>query len=327
MGRIPCCEKDNVKRGQWTPEEDNKLSSYIAQHGTRNWRLIPKNAGLQRCGKSCRLRWTNYLRPDLKHGQFSDAEEQTIVKLHSVVGNRWSLIAAQLPGRTDNDVKNHWNTKLKKKLSGMGIDPVTHKPFSHLMAEIATTLAPPQVAHLAEAALGCFKDEMLHLLTKKRNIDDFQNQEPNAAPPYINSNSKQDEKDYTIEKIKLGLSRAIQEPDNMLQSTKPWDSTAANFAGACSAFPASMSGYHQYGPSSFANEGDRSPWSQSMCTGSTCTAGDQQVRLHEKLLEGENGEDSDEGGKEIRNGSSMFSTSDCVLWDLPSDDHLINPIV
>ncbi|KAJ6332489.1 hypothetical protein OIU77_008546 [Salix suchowensis] len=70
MGRIPCCE-DNVKRGQWTPEEDNKLSSYIAQHGTRNWRLIPKNAGLQRCGKSCRLRWTNYLRPDLKHGQFS----------------------------------------------------------------------------------------------------------------------------------------------------------------------------------------------------------------------------------------------------------------
>ncbi|XP_040873631.1 transcription factor MYB80 [Glycine max] len=89
MGRIPCCEKDNVKRGQWTPEEDNKLSSYIVQHGTRNWRLIPKNAGLQRCGKSCRLRWTNYLRPDLKHGQFSDSEEQTIVKLHSVFGNRY----------------------------------------------------------------------------------------------------------------------------------------------------------------------------------------------------------------------------------------------
>ncbi|XP_013621603.1 PREDICTED: myb-related protein Zm38-like isoform X2 [Brassica oleracea var. oleracea] len=167
MGRIPCCEKENVKRGQWTPEEDNKLASYIAQHGTRNWRLIPKNAGLQRCGKSCRLRWTNYLRPDLKHGQFSDAEEHIIVKFHSVLGNRWSLIAAQLLGRTDNDVKNYWNTKLKKKLSGMGIDPVTHKPFSHLMAEITTTLNPPQVSHLAEAALGCFKDEMLHLLTKK----------------------------------------------------------------------------------------------------------------------------------------------------------------
>ncbi|KAM7492813.1 hypothetical protein LguiA_035734 [Lonicera macranthoides] len=204
MGRIPCCEKDNVKRGQWTPEEDNKLSSYIAQHGTRNWRLIPKNAGLQRCGKSCRLRWTNYLRPDLKHGQFSDAEEQTIVKLHSVVGNRWSIIAAQLPGRTDNDVKNHWNTKLKKKLSGMGIDPVTHKPFSHLMAEIATTLAPPQVANLTEAALGCFKDEMLHLLTKKHI--DFQLQQ---SGPTHNINAYQ--KDDMIERIKLRT--MIQEPN------------------------------------------------------------------------------------------------------------------
>ncbi|KAJ7963490.1 Myb transcription factor [Quillaja saponaria] len=324
MGRIPCCEKDNVKRGQWTPEEDNKLSSYIAQHGTRNWRLIPKNAGLQRCGKSCRLRWTNYLRPDLKHGQFSDAEEQTIVKLHAVVGNRWALIAGQLPGRTDNDVKNHWNTKLKKKLSGMGIDPVTHKPFSHLMAEIATTLAPPQVAHLAEAALGCFKDEFFHLLSKKPI--DFQVQQSNLAltntmPSYINY--KQDD---TIDKIKLGLSKAIQEPDLNDPSDKPWESTAitsTTFAGICNVFPAT-SGF-QFGTTSFGNEGDGSPWSQSMCTGSTCTAaaGDQQGHLHEKF-EQENGDDS-EGAKEMRNTTSMFN-SDCVLWDLPSDD-LINPIV
>ncbi|XP_022143468.1 transcription factor MYB80 [Momordica charantia] len=325
MGRIPCCEKENVKRGQWTPEEDNKLSSYIAQHGTRNWRLIPKNAGLQRCGKSCRLRWTNYLRPDLKHGQFSDMEEQTIVKLHSVVGNRWSLIAAQLPGRTDNDVKNHWNTKLKKKLSGMGIDPVTHKPFSHLMAEIATTLAPPQVAHLAEAALGCFKDEMLHLLTKKRV--DFQLQQANVPPgsstgTYIHL--KQDEKDGTVENIKLGLSRAIQQPD-LISPYKPWSSTDApttNLEGTNDCFPASTSGF-QYGPTSFVNEGDGSSWSQSLCTGSTCTAGEQQGQLHE-ILE-ENGEELSEGGKEIRNGTSIFS-SDSVLWDLPCDD-LMNPIV
>ncbi|GAB4849825.1 hypothetical protein Ancab_004624 [Ancistrocladus abbreviatus] len=319
MGRIPCCEKDNVKRGQWTPEEDNKLSSYIAQHGTRNWRLIPKNAGLQRCGKSCRLRWTNYLRPDLKHGQFSDAEEQTIVKLHAVVGNRWSLIAAQLPGRTDNDVKNYWNTKLKKKLSGMGIDPVTHKPFSHLMAEIATTLAPPQVAHLAEAALGCFKDEMLHLLTKKRV--DFQLQtgttQGNNHAPFVPAN-KQDEKDDTIEKIKTGLSRAIQEPD-MIIPNRPWETTGpmpAHFDGTCSTFAAGF----QYGQPSCGAE-DASPWSQSICSGSTSTAGDQLGHLK---LEDENGDES-EGGKEIRNGSSIFN-SDCVLWDLPSDE-LMNPIV
>lgn len=323
MGRIPCCEKDNVKRGQWTPEEDNKLSSYIAQHGTRNWRLIPKNAGLQRCGKSCRLRWTNYLRPDLRRGQFSDTEEQTIIKLHSVVGNRWSLIAAQLPGRTDNDVKNHWNTKLKKRLSGMGIDPVTHKPFSHLMAEIATTLAPPQVAHLAEAALGCFKDEMLHLLTKKRIDFQLQQTAPgNNSTTYITN--KSDENNDTIEKIKLNLSRAIQEPE-MPPSNKPWDTMEAiptNFAGTCSAFPASAPGF-QYGSSSFGHDGAASPWSQSMCTGSTCTAGEQQGQLHQKV-EHDNGEES-EGGKGMRNGSAMFN-ADCVLWDLPSDD-LMNPMV
>nr|XP_020195298.1 transcription factor MYB80-like [Aegilops tauschii subsp. strangulata] len=120
MGRIPCCDKDNVKRGLWTPKEDDKLLSYITQYGTRNWRLIPKNAGLQRCSKSCRVRWTNYMLPDLKHGEFTDAEEQTIIKLHPALGNRWSLITAQLPGRTGNHIENHWNTKLKKKLSGMG---------------------------------------------------------------------------------------------------------------------------------------------------------------------------------------------------------------
>ncbi|CAK9321737.1 unnamed protein product [Citrullus colocynthis] len=321
MGRVPCCEKENVKKGQWTPEEDNKLSSYIAQHGTRNWRLIPKNAGLQRCGKSCRLRWTNYLRPDLKHGQFSDMEEQTIVKLHSVVGNRWSLIAAQLPGRTDNDVKNHWNTKLKKKLTDMGIDPVTHKPISHLLAEIATTWAPPQAAHLAEAALGCFKDEMLHLLTKKRV--DFQLQQANNVPPgsstgtYIHG--EQNEKDGTVENIKRGLSRAIQQPD-LISLYKPWSSTDA--AGTSNCFPASTSAF-QYAPLSFGNEGDGSSWSQGICTESTCTAGEQQGPLHEILEETE--EELSEGGKEIRNGTSIFS-SDSVLWDLPCDD-LMNPIV
>ncbi|KAI4307796.1 hypothetical protein L6164_030940 [Bauhinia variegata] len=325
MGRIPCCEKDNVKRGQWTPEEDNKLSSYIAQHGTRNWRLIPKNAGLQRCGKSCRLRWTNYLRPDLKHGQFSDAEEQTIVKLHSVFGNRWSLIAAQLPGRTDNDVKNHWNTKLKKKLSGMGIDPVTHKPFSHLMAEIATTLAPPQAAHLAEAALGCFKDEVLHLLTKKPMNHQVQHSSAawgnNNITAYINC--KPEEKDDTVEKIKLGLSKATQEPE-MIPSNKPWDPNgimSPSFAGTCSVFPTTPG--FQFSPTSFGNEVDGSSWSQSICTGSTCTGMDQQDQSHGKL-EDENG-DEYQGAKEIRNGTSIFN-SDCVLWDLLSHD-LINPMV
>ncbi|KAK9284510.1 hypothetical protein L1049_023684 [Liquidambar formosana] len=133
MGRAPCCDKNGLKKGPWTPEEDLKLSQYIQIHGPGNWRTLPKNAGLQRCGKSCRLRWTNYLRPDIKRGRFSFEEEETIIQLHSIMGNKWSAIAARLPGRTDNEIKNFWNTHIRKRLLRMGIDPVTHSPRLDLL--------------------------------------------------------------------------------------------------------------------------------------------------------------------------------------------------
>ncbi|XP_031265857.1 protein ODORANT1-like [Pistacia vera] len=129
MGRQPCCDKLGVKKGPWTAEEDKKLVTFILTHGHCCWRAVPKLAGLRRCGKSCRLRWTNYLRPDLKRGLLNEAEEQLVIDLHARLGNRWSKIAARLPGRTDNEIKNHWNTHIKKKLIKMGIDPVTHEPL------------------------------------------------------------------------------------------------------------------------------------------------------------------------------------------------------
>ncbi|KAI5058307.1 hypothetical protein GOP47_0026477 [Adiantum capillus-veneris] len=129
MGRAPCCEKQGLKKGPWTPDEDEKLVAYIQQHGHGSWRSLPKHAGLLRCGKSCRLRWTNYLRPDIKRGNFSNEEEQIIISLHALLGNRWSSIASHLPGRTDNEIKNYWNTHLKKRLLQMGLDPVSHKPL------------------------------------------------------------------------------------------------------------------------------------------------------------------------------------------------------
>ncbi|KAI3720218.1 hypothetical protein L6452_21131 [Arctium lappa] len=126
MGRSPSFVK-GVKKGPWTTEEDQKLVAYIEQNGHGSWRALPLKAGLQRCGKSCRLRWTNYLRPDIKRGKFSLQEEQTIIQLHALLGNRWSAIATHLPKRTDNEIKNYWNTHLKKRLTKMGIDPITHK--------------------------------------------------------------------------------------------------------------------------------------------------------------------------------------------------------
>ncbi|KAL1537460.1 transcription factor MYB102-like protein [Salvia divinorum] len=141
MGRAPCCDKNGLKKGPWTTEEDQKLLDYIQKNGYGNWRTLPKNAGLQRCGKSCRLRWTNYLRPDIKRGRFSFEEEETIIQLHSILGNKWSAIAARLPGRTDNEIKNYWNTHIRKRLLRMGIDPVTHSPRLDLL-DLSTLLNP-----------------------------------------------------------------------------------------------------------------------------------------------------------------------------------------
>ncbi|OAY56809.1 transcription factor MYB30 [Manihot esculenta] len=116
MGRSPCCNKLGMKKGPWTPEEDITLVSYIQEHGPGNWRAVPTNTGLLRCSKSCRLRWTNYLRPGIKRGNFTDHEEKMIIHLQALLGNRWAAIASYLPQRTDNDIKNYWNTHLKKKL-------------------------------------------------------------------------------------------------------------------------------------------------------------------------------------------------------------------
>ncbi|KAG5248761.1 transcription factor MYB [Salix suchowensis] len=107
-------------KGAWTAEEDRKLAEVIAIHGARRWKTVAAKAALNRCGKSCRLRWLNYLRPNIKRGNISDQEEDLILRLHKLLGNRWSLIAGRLPGRTDNEIKNYWNSHLSKKIKQKG---------------------------------------------------------------------------------------------------------------------------------------------------------------------------------------------------------------
>lgn len=85
---------NKLRKGLWSPEEDDKLMNYMLKNGQGCWSDVARNAGLQRCGKSCRLRWINYLRPDLKRGAFSPQEEELIIHLHSLLGNRFLIFLA-----------------------------------------------------------------------------------------------------------------------------------------------------------------------------------------------------------------------------------------
>ncbi|CAL9060079.1 unnamed protein product [Musa banksii] len=189
MGRSPCCDKVNLKKGPWTVEEDQKLLAYVEKHGHGSWRALPAKAGLQRCGKSCRLRWTNYLRPDIKRGEFSPQEEKTIIQLHALLGNRWSAIASHLPKRTDNEIKNYWNTHLKKRLAKVGIDPCTLKATSNTLSSAdGRPRSAANLSHMAqwesarlEAEARLARESKLRAASGSMNLQQQQQQQMRSS--------------------------------------------------------------------------------------------------------------------------------------------------
>ncbi|BAT86227.1 hypothetical protein VIGAN_04385900 [Vigna angularis var. angularis] len=121
-------EEMSITKGPWTEEEDSLLFDYITVHGEGHWNSVARYTGLKRTGKSCRLRWLNYLRPNVRRGNITLQEQLMILDLHSRWGNRWSKIAEHLPGRTDNEIKNYWRTRVVKQAKQLKCD-VNSKQF------------------------------------------------------------------------------------------------------------------------------------------------------------------------------------------------------
>ncbi|KAI3798911.1 hypothetical protein L1987_34195 [Smallanthus sonchifolius] len=170
--------KTDLKRGSWSFEEDQKLISYINKYGIWNWSQMPKFAGLSRSGKSCRLRWMNYLKPNLKRGEFSKEEEESILHFHSLLGNRWSAIASKLPGRTDNDVKNYWHSHLKKRVNEQNLESQTTDQID------SNSLPPPQLGdHMNDVFESHFDDILCTSTSKDPGVEFRANYNDTCSSP------------------------------------------------------------------------------------------------------------------------------------------------
>ncbi|WOL13428.1 Myb domain-containing transcription factor MYB31 [Canna indica] len=222
MGRSPCCEKAHTNKGAWTKEEDERLIAHIKAHGEGCWRSLPRAAGLLRCGKSCRLRWINYLRPDLKRGNFTLEEDDLIIKLHSLLGNKWSLIAAKLPGRTDNEIKNHWNTHIRRKLLSQGVDPATHRPISDQFSNSSNTCISLERRGDVREGISKYSGGVLQDAAKREE--------------YSSYNSTQEQQQHKFEQ-EVNLELCISLPNNYLQqdSSSKRKEVVRDFLGLSSA--------------------------------------------------------------------------------------------
>ncbi|CAJ2660295.1 unnamed protein product [Trifolium pratense] len=194
--------KTGMKKGPWTPQEDMILIEYVNKHGEGNWNSVQKNSGLLRCGKSCRLRWANHLRPNLKKGSFSEDEEKIIIELHAKLGNKWARMAAQLPGRTDNEIKNFWNTRMKRRQrAGLPLYPPEVQAEAiaynnHLMKEYHHTIDEPLSSSSPSFSLllsSCYpknidNDQNNHDYNPMQNNSDSSNHYTNPSPQFNFSN-------------------------------------------------------------------------------------------------------------------------------------------
>ncbi|CAO2170750.1 unnamed protein product [Urochloa humidicola] len=188
-----------VRKGPWTLEEDLILVGYISEHGEGSWDSLARAAGLNRNGKSCRLRWLNYLRPGVRHGSITPAEDAVIRELHATLGNKWSKISKHLPGRTDNEIKNYWRTRIQKRPAAAAnkTQPAPQPPAVVVSSAAAAAgdfwCAEPDPGQQARSTAGVVvgKDASAELTTSQDDSsaagDCWRTQQTSSSSPYYYS--------------------------------------------------------------------------------------------------------------------------------------------
>nr|KYP32947.1 Anthocyanin regulatory C1 protein [Cajanus cajan] len=157
MDRKAYCQKERA----WSSEEDEILVNYIQVHGEGNWRDISIRAGLERCGKSCKHRWLNYLKPTMHRGNISVEEKELIIRLHKLLGNRWSMIAGRLPGRSADEIENYWNTYLSNEVEEKQNN--TTLPSTNMTTTSMLTIESPLAGNCMESLPAVIKPKVVRL--------------------------------------------------------------------------------------------------------------------------------------------------------------------
>ncbi|KAI3667638.1 hypothetical protein L6452_42707 [Arctium lappa] len=225
-------EDESIRKGPWTEHEDVQLVLYVNMFGDRRWDFIAKVSGLNRTGKSCRLRWVNYLHPGLKRGRMTPHEERLVLEYHSKWGNRWSRIARKLPGRTDNEIKNYWRTHMRKKAQESKRRSSPSSSFSNCSSSSSICTNDPIVDSMpmTETKERSFYDtggiEMVPIARAKNN---------NTVTKYTKEDSEEQEGIYSMDEIWKDIDllendgmKPVFDPYSEVMSSQIWDYSLIN---------------------------------------------------------------------------------------------------